>query len=619
MFEGSNFSRFVFSLLLAVTAALSTASAETVNQSSDWLFSGAASSVADTYVLTTGSPRESGSMFLSESICAREFKLGFEIDLGGDVSPVGGDGVFISFLDSEGDHLFRVHTDSFFHGAEDPRYELDGNHVSVESVGAYLDVYGNPPTSGATTFGPIVAGKAPFTMEGSGWFYGEIHRLGRVLKITITNGTAGLLLTAYLPSTLTNIVTPGFEGIAMNGMNEQKLRNISLSILDNEGCADYVPPLSLDQARALLVNSCGDVATCPDETEYLSCVTQTTQLLLTDERIESTTAELLELEAQYGLSFCSGYDQCETDIDEDSIRDAAYDSGYADGVTDGDAAGYARGLEEGDSAGYTRGYTKGKTEGYIDGFDDGDAAGYQRGVAAGQTTGYDSGFTDGKAEGITIGDAQGFARGYTEGKADGTTAGYSSGFDDGRAAGYTAGLSDGDAAGFTRGYDSGLTDGQEAGYESGFSDGDEAGFTRGYDSGLGDGQEAGYASGLADGDAAGFTRGYESGFGDGKAAGDPEGYERGLAEGQSIGFDEGFDAGYAEGQTDAPSCEEPLFLSFDEAMAQVNETCSCEKYRWHAARVVCSVFKAKKLHDKGLIEAQMKGKLVSAVAKNKCK
>ena len=599
-----------FIIFLVAAAPLK---AETVNQSSDWLFNGAATQIADTYVLTSGSPRESGSAFLSQSICAREFKLSFELDLGGNVSPIGGDGVFISFLDTNGDPLFRVHTDSFFHGGEDPRYELDGNHVSVESVGAFYDVYGQSPVSGNTTFGPIVAGKAPFTMEGSGWFYGEIHRSGRVLKILITNGSAGLLLTAYLPSDMTQVVRPGFEGIAMNGMNEQKIRNISLNILNNENCTDYIPPLSVDEARSLLEETCGAVDSCPDESEYMSCVTQNTMQLLTDSRIQPVTAELLELEAQYGLSFCSGYEQCQDDTDVDAIKAASFDEGYTEGATDGDAAGYDRGLSEGDTAGYARGLSEG------------DAAGYTRGVADGTESGYTSGFSDGDMAGYTRGVTDGKKTGYDQGFSAGDAAGYARGMSDGTTSGYSSGLADGDAAGFSRGYTQGNNDGFAAGYASGMTDGSAAGYQTGYAEGLTDGETAGYTSGVTDGtalgDAAGYTRGLEEGeaagylvgFNDGEITG----FNNGFVSGKETGLNEGFNAGYEQGLAEAPTCESS-YLSFEEALAAVEERCSCDTYRHHGIRVVCSLISIKRLAREGQIQENMKRELFQTVARNKC-
>lgn len=448
--------------------------AETVN-SPEWQLFGAATESADhpgTFILTSASPRQSGSIALASPLCAREYKINFDINLGGNIAPDGGDGIFVFFKDSNFTTQFRAHADTFFHSQEDPRYELDGNHISIESLGAFFDVYGQPPTTGNTTFGPLAAGKAPFTMEGSNWFAGEFHRADRKVKVTISNGTAGLLLTTHLPAGIPQELIPGFEGNAINGNNEQQVRNIHISILNNEGCADYVTPLTMDEARAAVENTCGAVSECPEETTYLECVAQSTQQMITDSLIQNSTADILMLEAQYGLTFCQGYSQCESDIDPESVYQEGFNAGFTSGESSGDATGYTRGFTEGKTTGYTDGYQAGTADGYAAG----DADGYTRGQAAG----YSSGYTIGKSDGNALGDAAGYTRGYGEGLAAGDAAGYTRGFADGSAAGYSTGFADGDTSGYTRGFSEGHTEG----YNVGYTEGEASGYDAGYEAGL---------------------------------------------------------------------------------------------------------------------------------------
>ena len=437
-------------LCLAIDFSLgSSCLSETLSEPLNWTLEGSAHLEGDSYVLTTASPRQTGLVKLDQPICAKSFKLSFDINLGTDISPLGGDGIMIVFMDEALTTQFRIHADTFFNPEEDPRYELDGNHVSIESLGAPLDVYGRPPISGNSTFGPFAAGKSPFTMEGSSWFSAEVVRNDRVVETSFLNGTAGLILKTFLPSDTPYNVIPGFLGLTKLGMNQQQIRNISFTILNKEGCPSYVAPLTTDQARAYITSSCGDVTTCPDETSFLNCVTSTTQALLTDERISSAVAELLELEAQYGLSFCSGYQQCETDIDPDSIRQEGYSAGY----TAGQSTGYDSGYSAGDSSGYARGLTEGKAIGYKSGYASGDADGYTRGYN------------------------EGYDLGYSKGQLDGYDSGFSAGQTSGSASEYSLGYADGDETGFRRGYDQGFSSGEASGYQTGFDAGYKLGLT----------------------------------------------------------------------------------------------------------------------------------------------
>ncbi len=592
--------------------------------------------------------------------------MSFDMDLGTIISAAGGDGIFVFFKNANQEIQFRVHADSYFNSEEDLRYELDGNHASIESKGASFDLLGHSPTSGNTTFGPFGSGRMPFTMEGSGWFYGEIERTNRLLKITFSNGTAGLVLTANLPANTPLTLTPGFRALTDRGTNEHKIRNINLQILDSHSCPGYVAPYTNDQARAAITSTCGDVSTCPDPDVYTECVSQTTVSLLNQARITGTTAELLELEAQYGLSFCRGYEQCSDEIDPEQIQTTAYASGYSAGHTDGYSSGYSSGLSAGETSGYTTGYAAGDSAGYTRGVTAGETSGYQSGYAAGdaagQATGYDQGFDAGKL----VGDSEGYQRGSTEGYALGDAAGYTRGFGAGKTEGYSEGLSAGNAAGYQNGYNDGLDagldvgqrvgydrgylDGSTTGYETGFVDGDASGFARGSDSGYSSGYSAGdadgfargsdygYSNGYAAGDSAGYSRGTTEGYNTGYSAGDQAGYLRGTADGyqtgysagdtdgfargQTSGYEDGFENGYGQGMEDglesAPSCS-TNYLSYQEGLADVERLCPCKKFAIKPLRAVCGILVVQSLSLKNKITNEMKKDLMNAVTKNSCK
>lgn len=112
-------------------------------------------------------------------------------------------------------------------------------------------------------------------------------------------------------------------------------------------------------------------------------------------------------------------------------KEGFYDSGYADGESEGHFNGYKEGYDVGSGhgfeEGYGIGYDEGKDDGYAEGvevsFDVGAEFGYESGFRAGKSEGYDHGYENGKSDGLTegeeIGYGEGYGKGYDVGKVDG--------------------------------------------------------------------------------------------------------------------------------------------------------------------------------------------------------
>jgi flagellar biosynthesis/type III secretory pathway protein FliH len=436
-------------------------------------------------------------------------------------------------------------------------------------------------------------------MKGAGWVTVEFYKKGNLLKVTMSNGTSGLVIQSqtafYSPGTL---LFPGFEAGTGPAHNEHRVRNINIDVLDSSDCAGYLPPLTLEQARAEIVTACGDVGQCPDRTSYTNCVDATVSSLEGQSRITPDIADLLQLEAQYAMSFCDGYQQCVTVINPTQLATDKYDEGFAAGVLSVDVAGieataralgYSEGYADGDAAGHANGVT----EGYSSGFDAGSAHGYSVGFEAGELQGHANGVTEGYSTGFDAGSAHGYSVGFDAGTAQGHAAGvqegYASGFTDGRSAGllegsqvayqqgFTDGLNQGTADGFAAGNAAGLS----AGYQSGYQDGSAAGRAAGYNDGFSAGSSSGYSSGYADGNTAGYNSGYNAGNSDGYDTG----YEAGQTAGDSAGYNRGYAAGFEAGQDDAPACTmERLIL---ERRALLEEACGNGRFKNRGQFVSC--------------------------------
>lgn len=350
----------------------------------NWLAQGDAVKMGATYILTPDEFNKQGHAVAPGMLCSKEFLVTFELNVGEHISYFGGSGVYFYVLDEQSQPLYQVHLDSYFDVDLDQRYETDGNHVSVEALGAYYDLYGNPPTVGNTTFGSVASGIMPFVMEGTGFFAGRIHVKGKNLTATFSDGTRGLELKATVPYAAGQLILPGFKGITKsNSRNEHAVRNIDFKIVDNSDCQDYVPPLTTDQVREVITASCGDVGSCPEQETYLECVSGVANDLLLTEQIDQNTLELLYVEAQLGLSFCQGYQECVVEIDPDGLREDSYQLGYDAGQT----AGYQEGYTTGEQTGYQGGMTAGREQGYSDGYTAGKLDGHEEGYADGYEAG----------------------------------------------------------------------------------------------------------------------------------------------------------------------------------------------------------------------------------------
>lgn len=571
---------------------------------STWQLSGSAALSGSDVILTQAVNNQSGRVTAPAGFCASEFRMTFDINVGSIISSSGGTGIGLLFLNSNGQMQFRAHADTFYNVTEDQRYELNENHISIESLGAPSDLFGQTPPAGTMAFGGLAAATMPFRMEGAGWFKGEIHKKGTELTVQFLDGTRGLVLRSnvlYIPG---EILTPAFEGLTTTVRNEHRIRNVDLQVIERAGCTVDPVPLTREETSALILSVCGDTTACPDRSTHLSCVDLELGNLLNEGQISQETADIVRLESETGLSYCEGYNQCLVDIDPDAIRSQSYDEGYTAGVasvpveeirqtafdegrTQGDSEGHARGLSEGqalgyasgyseglavgDAAGYSRGHAEGRAtghaegraQGFTEGRAEGHAAGYSEGQAAGDAAGYSRGFSEGnaagRAEGLAEGRAEGHAAGYAEGEAAGDAAGFERGHAEGRAAGYqegyAAGESAGDAAGYSRGFEAGESHGRAQGYTDGYSAGESAGHSAGYAQGLSAGDAAGYTRGFSEGDVAGYSRGvtdgraegYTAGYSAGEQAGTAAGYEQGRNEGYQAGFQAGDSAGFTRG------------------------------------------------------------------------
>ncbi len=354
----------------------------------NWLPQGDTVQMGETYILTPDDFNKEGHAVAPEPLCSNEFLVTFEANVGDHISYFGGSGVYFYVRDQQGNPLYQVHLDSYFNTDLDQRYETDGNHVSVEALGAYYDLYGNPPTVGSTTFGSIVSGRMPFVLEGTGFFSGKVHVKGQNLTTTFSDGTRGLELKAVVPYNAGQLVLPGFMGITKaNTRNQHSIRNIDFKIVDNSDCEGYIPPLTTDQAREAISASCGSAQSCPEPETYLECVSNIAGELMVEERIAETTFELLYVEAQLGLSFCQGYQECVVEINPDGLQEDSYQLGYDAGET----AGYQEGYNFGEQSGYQSGFSAGKELGYGEGY----GVGKEDGTEQGYSLGYEAGMAEG--------------------------------------------------------------------------------------------------------------------------------------------------------------------------------------------------------------------------------
>jgi flagellar biosynthesis/type III secretory pathway protein FliH len=276
-----------------------------------------------------------------------------------------------------------------------------------------------------------------------------------------------LVLKATVPYKAGATLYPSFEATTTTAFNQQAIRNVSIDVINICDCPDYIAPLTREAARTLLQSTCGTAAECPERTSYLSCVEGNLDSLLSDERIDAVSYEVLLLETQQMLAYCDGYQRCMNEINPAALEKSAYDKGYSDG----NLSGLNAGLEQGRASGYAEGYSAGSNDGYITGHSDG----YSEGLVVGEASGYQKGYDHGLSVGEGIGYEKGHEIGLNEGFDNGYSVGKNDGYIDGHEKGYQEGFTEGDASGYQRG----MQEGFELGHQSGYASGYEQGFNDG--------------------------------------------------------------------------------------------------------------------------------------------
>lgn len=366
------------------------------------------------YQLTDNDQYEQGILKSNFKICAKEYRLTFQADLGAIVGEAGGSGISIIEYDLDNTILTHTQLDTQFNHCSGeicswfPK-EIDGNHISIDTDLA--------PPEGVPNIGSLYTysvGSVPFDLTGVGWLNVSYHYNQGTLVATVSNGVEQFEVLAEATDRLDREVTLELWGYTNSvATNVHSVRDFQIEII--QPCEDPV--------ETALQQACPEYElepVCP-----LECVRATLHGLWEEGKI-----------------LYDAYDSVMEECLRSSLSAEEFQRGYTQGVTAGQTLGYQEGYTIGHAAGVAEGIASIDQEalvqaGYQNGFQDGiasvdteaiHAAGYDEGLEAGKASidqvaliqeGYEEGFSAGAAsvdvEQIRI---FGYEEGYQAGVAE---------------------------------------------------------------------------------------------------------------------------------------------------------------------------------------------------------
>lgn len=288
--------------------------------------------------LTTNTTWQLGQID-SEIICAKEYEVYFEVDLGAlNANQGGGAGVF--FYEINANSPDRVQ------GYE----HLVGFNVQDRSRAAYynyLELYDF--TAGATgewtstqRYAEVASMQVPFPYGSSG--YSQVYFYSNEGRATVTMVNPEGIVSLSDTRTFTPGVPHYFSWLGWTGVarNVHKIRSIDLHVIREDQCD------SLYDERTALQNiesQCGSSSNCETLDQYLSCAGEKIKQLSLDNLISFKTRKKLEQHLEETSLLCDGRNLCDLageysrgyeeglkSLDKQAIKEGAFKIGFDAGV-----------------------------------------------------------------------------------------------------------------------------------------------------------------------------------------------------------------------------------------------------------------------------------------------
>lgn len=341
-----------FTLVAVITFLGSAISqAETLHYTgSDFEITGNAaySSGADEFQLTADSSNQAGNLLTKRPICAKEYKVSFDIFPGDkNVSQNGGAGIVFYEVDAKTNGWVSVAEWNTQDRARPSNY----NFMELFNFGVSPNV--------------MKAQAVPFPLGGAGYSHIDLHINEGVANVLLTNPKGVLSIANQRTFVPGNPIHHRYYSWTGVGRNRQVVRNINVAIIRPDNCSGS-PSLNEEETKQDVLSTCG-ADTCDSSSAFFSCAVDRLESLKQTGVIDGIIVDSLTSQYQNKLNYCAGDIECKSDLE--SLLSTEFDKGFSAGSlsVDKDAI-YKRGFESGvasvpaediKKASYEDGFTKG--------------------------------------------------------------------------------------------------------------------------------------------------------------------------------------------------------------------------------------------------------------------